>query len=191
MPGGDANQAMGKSKGKIYPYVAGTNVNTYIKGVELYFKLNKTPDADKSLEFLTHVGQTPMDKLIESFKPDEVDEKSYDQVKEKFKKLFAVQVNPFGQRYRLVTRKQQEGETLDDFAIEIRNLVENTETDAETAEVLVDSIFVAGIRDQRIREGMLKDALVSDNLDQLLEKAKLLESAMKEAKFMEGPSYGA
>lgn len=96
---------MAKAKGKIYPYVVGDNVNTYLKGVELYFELNKTPGDVKLGEFLTRVGQSPMDCIISSFKPEEITQKTYDQVKAKFKSLYEGHNNAFGQRHRLVTKR--------------------------------------------------------------------------------------
>lgn len=174
-----------KRKGKVYPYNLGDNVNTYIKGVELYFALNKTPEDDKALEVLTRVGQTPMDRIISTFKPACVTTKSYDQLKEKFKSLYESHVNQFSMRYRKVTRKQTEGESLDDFAIELSNLAEQMGTSEETANVLMQSVFVAGIKSQKTREAMLRDATTKDSIDDLLEKAKNLEETARESQFME------
>lgn len=173
-----------KAKGKIYPYVVGDNVNTYIQGVELFFALNKTPDNEKAAEFLTRVGQRTMDRIISSFKPDDVKDKSYDECKAKFKGLIN-KVNAFGQRYRLAARRQEISESLDDFAIALRDLAENTETTDAEAKVLLTSVFVAGVRSKKTREGILKDAKVSDNLDALLDMAKRFEEAEQEASAME------
>lgn len=46
-------------------------------------------------------------------------------------------------------------------------------------------MFVAGIRNKKTREGMLKDARVGHNLDRLLEMAKSLEEVEHEASEME------
>lgn len=173
-----------RTKGRFPVYVPGFNVNSYLQTVEIYFALNKTPDDEKALEFITSVGQETANRIISSFKPNKIVDKTYDEIVGKFKKLHEENKNVFAERYRLITRKQEEGETLDDFAIDLQNIVEHCDVSVETEATLVQSVFVAGIRSEKIRESMLRDADYKSNLSQLLEKAKTIEIAALEARKM-------
>lgn len=85
--------------------------------------MNKTPNDEKALEFITSVGQETANRIIGSFKPDKIVNKTYAQIVEKFKILHEENKNVFAERHRLITRKQEEGESLDDFAIDLQNIV--------------------------------------------------------------------
>ncbi|XP_055585012.1 uncharacterized protein K02A2.6-like [Uranotaenia lowii] len=75
-------------------------------------------------------------------------------------------------------------ESLDDFAIELQNIVEHCSVSPETEATLVQSVFVAGLKNAKTRETMIRDADHTMNLAQLLEKAKNIEVAAAEAKKM-------
>lgn len=92
--------------------------------------------------------------------------------------------NVFAERHRLITRRQEDGESLDDFAIDLQNIVEHCSVSVETEATLVQSVFVAGLRNDKTRESMLRDADEKLNLAQLLEKAKTIEIAALESRKM-------
>ncbi|EAT43916.1 AAEL004656-PA [Aedes aegypti] len=173
-----------RTKGRFPVYVPGLNVSSYLQTVDIFFALNKTPNDEKALEFITSVGQETANRIIGSFKPDNIVNKTYAQIVEKFKILHEENKNVFAERHRLITRKQEEGESLDDFAIDLQNIVEHCSVSAETEATLVQSVFVAGIRNDKTRESMLRDADHSLNLAKLLEKAKTIEIAAQESRKM-------
>ena len=129
-----------------------------VKAYPIFFKLNKTPADEKALEFITSVGQETANRIIGSFKPDKIVNKTYDQIIDKFKKLHDEKKNVFAERYRLITRKQAIGETLDDFAIDLQDIVGHCGVSVETEATLVQSVFVAGLRNDNTREIILRDA---------------------------------
>lgn len=173
-----------RTKGRFPVYVPGLNVNSYLQTVDIFFALNKTPEDEKALEFITSVGQETANRIIGSFKPDKIVNKTFAQIVAKFKVLHEENKNVFAERHRLITRKQEEGESLDDFAIDLQNIVEHCSVGADTEATLVQSVFVAGIRSDKTREAMLRDADHSLNLAKLLEKAKTIEIAASEARKM-------
>lgn len=173
-----------RTKGKFPVYVPGLNVNSYLQTIEIYFTLNKTPDDEKALEFITSVGQETANRIIGSFKPLKIVDQSYQQIVSKFKQLHEENKNVFAERHRLVIRKQAEMESLDDFAIDLQNIAEHCNVGAETEAALVQSVFVAGLRNDKTREAMLRDANHEMNLAQLLEKARMIEIASNEARKM-------
>lgn len=111
-------------------------------------------------------------------------DKTFAQIVDKFKLMHEENKNVFAERHRLITRKQEEGESLDDFAIDLQNIVEHCSVGVETEATLVQSAFVAGIRNDKTRESMLRDADHKLNLAKLLEKAKTIEIAALEARKM-------
>lgn len=173
-----------RTKGKFPMYVAGLNVSSYLQTVDIFFALNKTPAEEKALEFITSVGQETANRIIGSFKPEKIVNKTYDQIIEQFKKLHEENKNVFAERYRLITRKQAIGETLDDFAIDLQDIVEHCSVSVETEATLVQSVFVAGLRNDNTRETILREASDRLSLAQLLEKAKMIEIAVHESRKM-------
>lgn len=171
-------------KGKFPVFVPGHNVNSYMQTVDMYFTLKKTPEDEKKLEFITSVGQDTANRIIGSFKPTKIVDKTYDQIIEKFKQLYEEKKNVFAERYRLITRKQALGESLDDFAIDLQDIVEHCGVKTDTEAILVQSIFVAGLKNDSTREAMLRDGNEKLDLAQLLEKAKGLEVATRESRKM-------
>ncbi|XP_053685726.1 uncharacterized protein LOC128735256 [Sabethes cyaneus] len=178
-------------KGKFPVYMPGLNVSSYLQTVDIFFALNKTPDDEKALEFITSVGQETANRLIGSFKPDKIVNKTFEQIVNKFKLLHEENKNVFAERHRLIERKQNEGESLDDFAIDLQNIVEHCSVSLETEATMVQSIFVAGILDGKTREAMLREANHNMNLAQLLEKAKTVETASTESRKMAKPDERA
>lgn len=82
----DNRETMDKRvKGKFPVYIPGLNVSSYLQTVDIFFALNKTPDEEKALEFITSVGQETANRIIGSFKPDKIVDKSYVQIVNKFK----------------------------------------------------------------------------------------------------------
>ncbi|XP_038115971.1 uncharacterized protein LOC119768800 isoform X2 [Culex quinquefasciatus] len=173
-----------RTKGRFPVYLAGLNVNSYLQTVEIYFKLNQTPNDEKALEFITSVGQETANRIIGSFKPEKIVNKSYEQIIEKFQKLHEENKNVFAERYRLISRKQAVGESLDDFAIDLQDIVEHCGVKVETEAVLVQSIFVAGLKNDNTREIMLREGSEELDLAKLLEKAKSIETATQESRKM-------
>ncbi|XP_058826773.1 uncharacterized protein LOC131686795 [Topomyia yanbarensis] len=157
-------------------------VQKLMRGVKR--NVRATPDDEKALEFITSVGQETANRIIGSFKPNRIVDKTYAQIVDKFKVLHEENKNVFAERHRLITRKQEEGESLDDFAIDLQNIVEHCSVSVDTEATLVQSVFVAGIRNEKTRETMLRDANHTLNLAQLLEKAKTVEIAAFEARKM-------
>lgn len=69
-----------RTKGRFPLYSPGLNVNSYLQTVEIYFTLNKTPNDEKALEFITSVGQETANRIIGSFKPDKIVNKTYEEI---------------------------------------------------------------------------------------------------------------
>lgn len=170
-----------KRKGKFPEFIPGTNVSSYLQTVDIFFALNKTPENEKSLEFITCVGQETSSKIISSFKPEQAITKTFAQIKERFKVLNNEERNVFAERYKLVTRRQKEGESLDDFAIELQNTVEHCDVTNDTEATLVQTIFVAGLKSEKTREVLLREGDKTMSLAILLTKAKTMETAERES----------
>lgn len=179
-----------KRKGKFPEFIPGTNVSSYLQTVDIFFLPNKTPENEKALEFLTCVGQETASRIISSFKPDKAATKSLTEITKQFKLLNDEDRNVFAERHRLVTRRQKEGENLDDFAIELQNIVEHCGVNNDTEAMLVQTVFVAGVKNEKTREMMLREGNKDMNLAKLLTKAKTIELAEKESMKMQGTSTG-
>ena len=60
-------------------------------------------------------------------------------------------------RYNLFTRRQQQGETFDDWYCDLRRLNDLAETDGMSGDDLLTVLITTGIRDEKVRSKIFED----------------------------------
>ena len=95
------------------------------------------------------IGPVTSAKITKVCKPGNVVDLMYNLFEAKCKSLFKGEKNTIVEHYKFNNRRQQNGETLSDFSIELQSLAENCNfgTFYDTA---LRERFVAGINDHRI-----------------------------------------
>lgn len=170
-------------EGRLDAYVPGDSFEDYLVQVEIYFDLNKLEDEERKVKLLLNlIGPAASTKVIKSFKPDKYTDKSYNEIITQCKKLFVGELNTIVERFKFNSRQQNEGESIDDFAVDLQSLAENCNFNKFVDEALRDR-FVVGLKDSEIKKELL--GMKSDSKFKLVvERAKREELTRREAKSM-------
>ena len=94
--------------------------------------------------------------IFESFKWEDQEQKTYENVKQKFQNYFSKKKNVIYERAKFNERKQKEGETVDAFITALHKLATKCDYGALNDDLIRDRIVV-GIRDQGLSEKMQLD----------------------------------
>ena len=86
------------------------------------------------------------DDILRSFQMSEEDKRQYAKVKKKFDTRFDKRKNTIFERAKFNSRKQEEGESVDDFITSLYGLVEHCNYGALKDEMIRDQL-VTGVRD--------------------------------------------
>ena len=104
------------------------------------------------------------DDILTAFKPTDEERTNYDSVKEKFTSYFVKRQNVIYERAKFNRRKEEEGESLMEFILDLNHLAEHCGFGPLHQELIRDRIVV-GLRDSKLSEKLQLDA------DLTLEKA--------------------
>ena len=119
------------------------------------------------------------DDILSSFSLSEEDKKKYEIVVAKFESHFVKKRNVIFERPKLNQRKQEEGESVDDFITDLYCLSEHCNYGGLREEMIRDRIVV-GLRDHNLAE---KLQLVADlTLEKAVTAARQVESVKKQQK---------
>uniref|UniRef100_A0A5S6R1M3 CCHC-type domain-containing protein n=1 Tax=Trichuris muris TaxID=70415 RepID=A0A5S6R1M3_TRIMR len=109
------------------------------------------------------------------------DTRTYEEAMQSLKEMYEKPVNEVLARHRLASRRQQHGETIDEYVRALRTLCAQCNLQAVSAaryqEELVRDAFVCGLQSQVIRQRLLESK--NCDLTSLLDMARVLESAQK------------
>lgn len=123
----------------------------------------KLSEGRKASILLNAIGQEAQDLYFNVLKKDE-DSQKYERVLQLFDEYFAPKQNELINTFNFHTRKQEDGETFDNFYSEIKKLVKNCNYKELEDRMLRDRI-VMGVKDQKIQRKLL------ENHDLTLDKA--------------------
>ena len=96
------------------------------------------------LQRIRHAVEIPLDTPL-----------TLDQVLQKVKDYLKSQRNIAVDRYKLVRRKQETGESFDDFLVELREQAEDANLSSMTADEWIATLIVSGVRDEDTRQELL------------------------------------
>lgn len=136
--------------------------------------LNEAKDEKRVATLLTMVGRDAL-RVYNTFKWTEKSEsKKIETVVNKFEEYCNPKCNETYERYIFNNRKQEEGETIDDFVVSLKTLSENCNY-GTIQESLIRDIMIIGLRDDRLRESLLRDPDLT--LETALNRARAAESS--------------
>ncbi|XP_069110194.1 uncharacterized protein [Argopecten irradians] len=115
--------------------------------------------------------------IIKSFGLSDEDSKTYDKVVEKFDNYFITRRNTIFERARFNHRRQNEGESAENFIMALYALVEHCEYGELKSEMIRDRIVV-GIRDSRLSEKLQLDATLT--LEKAVNQVRQSEAVKKQ-----------
>nr|XP_029718233.1 uncharacterized protein K02A2.6-like [Aedes albopictus] len=164
-------------------YVAGDDFEVYEERMIQHFLLHDVPEERKVAFLLTHLGMDTYAILKKLLQPVNPSAKRYDELVMTLKRHFRPEVNKVSERYRFHQADQKAGQSVTEYVVELKALVEKCEYGDFLQEALRDR-FVFGIFDGRLRTHLLKQKNVS--FDKAVEEALTWELAEKDNKVREG-----
>ena len=134
----------------------------WIRRFERYRLASKLNDeSEKSqVNMLMYLLGDKADSILSSFRLNEEQSNSYDTVKQKFQDYFNVRHNVICERAKFNLRKQEVGESVDDFLTSLHTLVETCNYGNLRDEMIRDRIVV-GILDKSLAERLQLDAALT------------------------------
>ena len=134
---------------------------------------------------LANVGKETHAKLKDVFRPEALTTKTYDQLLTALKTMYKRKVNLLVERKSFMLRYRKEGETLHEFARELRRLSTDCQFGDRLDERLRDQ-FVIGINQLKWQEELMSHFTTNDaRFLAVFQAAELLESASKDAQRLE------
>lgn len=137
---------------------------------ECAIDLTSKPDEKRVATLLTVIGSDALEVFNTFEWNEEVDKKKIKPVIDNFEKYFNPKKNVTFERYQLLNRKQAEGESFNNYLIELKKLAASCEYGS------IKDMIVSGVNDNRLRENLLKDN------DLTLEKATRIAKAAETAR---------
>jgi len=183
--------------------VNGEDVEDYLERFEIQLDVvglatpaDPTEDTDDRKKakrrtlLLANVGKETHAKLKDVFRPEALTTKTYDQLLTALKTMYKRKVNLLVERKSFMLRYRKEGETLHEFARELRRLSADCQFGDKLDERLRDQ-FVIGINYSKWQEELMSHFTTNDaRFLAVFQAAELLESALKDAQRLERLARG-
>lgn len=174
------------TQGTMYPYILGEDFSEWLNNLEVYLEINAvTVDRRKVLLLFNLIGPAASIKISKACKPDKPADKSYADIVAICEGLFMGQKNYIMGHYKFNKRSQLEGESINDFAIELQSLAENCDF-KEYRDTALRDRFVAGVRSTEILKLLLN--LKADKFKDFVSAAEKAEMAQKDTDTIKGAS---
>lgn len=155
------------------------DIETYIERLNQFFTVNDIPDAKKAPALLSLVGPKVFKLLKNLVSPETPDSRTYQQLCDALKAHYTPKSNRTAERFRFQNRKQQDGETIQDFLAALKDCSLKCEFGADLNSRLVDG-FVHGISNSVIQKKLLAKSDL--NLEKAIKIATAIEQANADAK---------
>ncbi|XP_055855983.1 uncharacterized protein LOC129919159 [Episyrphus balteatus] len=182
--------------GNINEFVPGEDFVAYKDRVQQYFIANKISAEIQTPVFITLVGSEVYKVLKSLAAPALPSSKPFSELIVLLEQHYAPKHNKRAERFKFQKAKQEEGESIADFIIKLRNLaetcrfgdfIEDSVTNAVNLrnlaleDVLVDK-FIGGLRNDRIQQNLLTDD--SRTFDKCCDIALNMEMSEREQRSM-------
>ena len=143
-------------------------------------ELNKKGENIQVATLLTIIGEDARD-VYSTFNWDvEGDNAKIAPVLQKFAEYCQPRKNVPFERYRFNRRSQEPGETYDQYRTALRKLAEGCEFEAITPDEILRDIMVFGVRDDKVRERLLRESkLTLRKTDEICRAAESTVAQMK------------
>ena len=172
--GGNKSHAKGRHPDKLERDVDYASFLQWEKSWKLYVisdRLDTLPDKEKTAIFFSFFSKELLSDLEYRFKVNIDAEQKVEYVIEAMKTYLKGQRSIILARYSLFTRRQQYGETFEDWYCELRRLYDLSEAEGMTGDDLLTVLITTGVKDEKVRSKILED-LKTPTLD---ETVKLIE----------------
>ena len=142
---------------------------------------------EQQVNTLVYTMGDEADDILISFKLSEEDRKKYEVVKDKFTSYFIKRRNVIYERARFNCRRQEEGEAVDAFIMDLHRLAEHCGF-GELRDELIRDRIVVGLRDSRLSEKLQLQADLT--LESAVTAARQTEQVKKQQASLKGELVG-
>ena len=159
------------------------NWASWIRWYERYRLVSKlSEEQEKSqVNMLMYLLGDKADSILSSFRLSKEQSNLYDTIKQKFQHYFNVRHNVIYERAKFSFRKQEVGESVDDFLTSLHTLLKTCYNGNLREEMICDRIVV-GILDKSLAERLLLNAVLA--LDGCIKLVRGTDVAKKTAKIV-------
>ena len=147
------------------------------KNYELATGLKDKPEEQRLATLLSIIGNEGL-VVYNAFTWSYDETRSVDSVLYKFEKYCKPKLNETYERYIFNSRKQKPTESIDEYIVELRNMIRNCNYGGLTDSLLRDAL-VMGIRNSRMRMSLLKETCL--DLDKCIHILRATERAIDHA----------
>ena len=146
--------------------------------------LRETDEAQQVSTLLYCLGEEA-ESVLESINATADERKQYDTVLAKFDSFFEVRHNVIFERARFNSRRQQEGETVEQYIMELYRLADNCNYQGIKEEMIRDRLVV-GLRDEALSQQLQMDSGLT--LEKAKTKARQREAIGEQQRVLKGAS---
>ncbi|KAK9730704.1 hypothetical protein QE152_g14320 [Popillia japonica] len=136
--------------------------------------LQKKDEKTQCAQLLHYIGDDGF-KIYTTFKLVEGQQNKLRDLLQKFEEHFIGKENVAYERYKFFTYRQEEGESLEDFIIELKKKANRCKLEG-LQDSLIVTMITCGIRNEAIRQRLLEDDTLT--LEKVIESAKVRSQAM-------------
>ena len=147
----------------------------YMERLTAWFEANDIADDKKSSVFLAVVGPEAYKILRNLTAPDKPSTKTFQELSDALNNHYRPKPIIIAERFRFYKRPQKQGESVADFAVELRRLATTCKFPAEFLQEALRDAFVCGLLNTNIQRKMLSET------DLTFARAQQLATAMSMA----------
>ena len=165
---------------QITPFVPGESIWVrWLQRLEGALAIMKITEETEKAQYLLHyIGDAAYDALCDTLGTENVDKQTYAQLKEKLKSLYAPEALEIAENFKFNCRKQQAGESVQDFATALQKL-SATCNFGDFAQTALRNQFVYGLGNVRIQGRLLETKDLT--FTKALTTAVLMETCERES----------
>src|SRR6266436_8494428 len=130
---------------------------TYVRRLQHFFKFAKVKSEDQVSAFITYMGAETYTILENLVDKDALDGKSFTQLITILNAHLDPEPLEISQQVRFIRRKQNEGESPQDFAAALRELSKGCKF-GDAQDTFLRVVFVSGLRNERIVQRLIVEA---------------------------------
>lgn len=167
------------SIGNIEPFTfdGQSDLNEYLSRMEHIFKVNKVEDELKISFLINTAGNEFHERVKIVIAPQELSDFTYVELITLIKEEFRPVKNIRAERYKFLSRTMKEGETIEEFAVELKNLASTCNYATFLDNMLCDKLILS-MRDPSIQKRLMEEPLTK-KFNEICNTALTLEQTIK------------
>ena len=153
------------------------DLSEYLSRMEHMFKINEVADNLKISFLISFAGKDFHERVNVVIKPKKLESFKYSELVDLIKKEFKPVKNIRAERFKFLSRNMKEGESIEEFAVDLKNLATTCNYGEALDEMLCDKLILS-IRQRSIQKRLMEEPM-SKTFSQICEIALTQELTIK------------